>query len=263
MRNLINKINKDGYIVIKNVINKNEIREYTDLLETTYNELKKNKQHIYPGGVGKTERLIQNLHNKNKNFINLVTHNKVLPIIEHCLKLGSYNENEDYILSQFSARDPHYGTDEQQLHIDSRLPGSSFPLSMIAMWMLNDFNEDTGATRLVPGSHLIPKYPENGKSYSNEIQVDAPAGSVLIYNTSVWHGGGKKLKDKIRWGIVCTYNRWFLKQSMDMTKNMPDEIYQKLNDEEKKLFGFTTVPPYDENIRVRSKLDCKDLPNSI
>lgn len=217
----------------------------------------------YPGGVGKTERLILNLHNKDDRFVELLDNPIIFPLVQHMLSDGSYLNKEPFIVTQFSARDPHQGVPAQQLHIDSRFPGPPFALQAIVLWMLNDFTLESGATRLVPGSHLRPFYPENGVEYSDEIRAIAPAGSVLIYNASTWHGGGEKLRDIERWSVIVSYSRWFIKPAFDMTRNTPPELYAKLSPERRELFGFSTIPPFDEKIQPRSRIALSELPEKL
>ena len=252
-----------GYLLFEGVISNEEIILLKKKLNNTYDKLKINNKNIYSGELGVNEKLILNLHNKDKSFIKLLTNETILPMIEYGIQKGSYKNKEKYIVSQFTGRDPNVNVPEQQLHVDSRFPGAPFPLSIIALWMLDDFNKNTGATRLVPGSHLFPEYPKDGHKYKEEIQINAKAGSVLIYNAGLWHGGGKKLKDLSRWGIIITYSRWFLKQAFDMTKNTSDEIYQTLTEKEKELFGFSSVPPHDENVRAKTIISPENLPKSI
>ena len=40
---------------------------------------------------------------------------------------------------------------------------------------------------------------------------------------------------------------------MDMTRSMPNSIYQKLSDEQKLLMGFCSIPPADESVRIVTK----------
>ena len=46
------------------------------------------------------------------------------------------------------------------------------------MWILDDFNQTSGGTRFVPGSHKFKRFAKNEFKYSNEVYPDAPKGSV-------------------------------------------------------------------------------------
>lgn len=253
----------DGYALLENVISKKDAESYVAKLNAIYSELELSGKNIYPGGVGANERLIINLHNKDESFIDLVDCAPVIKLVGHLLQAGSYQNQEPYILTQFNARDPHLNRAPQQLHIDSRYPGPPFPLMVIALWIMNDFTISTGATHVVPGSHKFTAYPESGARYDTEKVVVAPAGSVLIYNASLWHGGGEKKVDTERWSIIVSYGRWFLKPSFDFTKNTPHSLYSKMSSKRRELFGFTSVPPHDENERARARTDSAVIPKNL
>lgn len=257
------QLDRDGYVLIENVLPDVQRQALLDKLDRVYSALEAGGRNTYPGGVGKTEKLILNLHNKDAAFIDLIDHPTTYPLVQHMLSDGSYKNAEPFIVTQFSARDPHKGAPPQQLHIDSRFPGPPFALMTITLWMLNDFTVESGATRLVPGSHRRPHYPADGVLQPDEITVQAPAGSVLIYNGSAWHGGGAKLKDLPRWSVIISYSRWWLKPAFDMTLNTPPELYARLSPERRELFGFTSVPPGDEHVRSRMRIAASELPATI
>ena len=257
------QLDEEGYLVIKNAIPESTRLDMVARLDRLYGALESAGGNTYPGGVGNTERLILNLHNKDDMFVELLDDAAVFPLVQHMLQSGSYQNKEPFVVTQFSARDPHVGLPAQQLHIDSRFPGPPLALMTIVLWMLNDFNAESGVTRLVPKSHLRPSYPENGVEYQDEIQVEAPAGSVLIYNGSTWHGGGAKLRDVKRWSVIVSYARWFVKPAFDMTKNTPPELYTNLSPKRRELFGFTSVAPSDERLRSRARISANELPDAI
>jgi ectoine hydroxylase-related dioxygenase (phytanoyl-CoA dioxygenase family) len=257
------QLDEEGFVVIRDALPDSTRRDLVSRLNRVYGKIEAAGRAVYPGGVGKTERLILNLHNKDAAFIELLDHAAVFPLIQHALQSGSYQNKEPFIVTQFSARDPHPGLEAQQLHIDSRFPGPPYALMTIALWMLNDFTVESGATRLVPRSHLRRSYPENGVRYPDEITVEAPAGSVLLYNGSAWHGGGAKLRDMERWSIIVSYARWFVKPAFDMTKNTPPELYATLSPRRRELFGFTSVPPADEQVRSRARIAVDELPDAL
>ena len=131
---------------------------------------------------------LANLANKGSIFDTLYTHPKLLATVRHTLgtefKLSSLN---------FRAAKPNQGL--QKLHVDwheAVSPGAYRVCNSI--WLLDDFSVANGATRLVPGTHLCGKAPEEEmedplQSHPQEIILEAPAGTAVVFNSHVWHGG--------------------------------------------------------------------------
>ena len=206
------------------------------------------------------EETIYNLHNKNKIFIKFIDHKSIIEIVKQVLSIGSYNNQEHIILRLSAVRNPQKGF-AQQLHNDSRICGSRNPMIIQVIWLLDDFNIDNGATRIVPKSHLKDSFPKQNKKYPNEKLLLAKKGSVILLNGAMWHGSAKKTTTQDRWGMIFSYSRWFLKTSFDFSKNTPLKIYNKLNKYQKELLGFKFNPPKDEFTRgsTRSKKPEKPL----
>lgn len=250
----IKSIEKNGYTVIENVLTEQECEHFVDLLESDYvnhadSYANSNSTSHGLNDKGK-EKVVFNMHNKHIDYFNLFDHKKVFPIINTVLKQGSYNNSEQVNLLNISARNPAPYTPAQQLHLDSNLPGKdSYPLILVALYMLEDFTEVNGATRFYPGSHRFDRYAEDGRSYPEEVLITGKRGSVVIFNGALWHGSSEKKDDSSRWAIILGYGRWFIKPSFDFMRNIPKDIYMQLSDSRKELLGLNTAPPLDEFTR--------------
>ncbi len=259
------KIKEDGFAIIPNVISKERCEHFKQLLEedvTKYSDhyYTPEKKSVHSLENKKNEKVVFNLHNKNMDWFELFENPTVISILDATLKEGSYKNQEPYNLLNISARSPLKGTGDQQLHLDSNLPGGDFPIIMVVLWMFDDFTKETGATRVVPGSHRATTYAEDNKVYENEVLAEGTQGSVLVYNASLWHGGGRNYTNNTRWGLVLGYGRWFIKPSFDFFKNTPKHIYDQMTDSQKDLLGFRSAPPADEFTRMRRRSDNFELP---
>ncbi len=260
-------LSRDGYTVLTNILSSAECTKFKCTLESiyaTYRSRYYSSRRASSHGLDDKsgEKIVYNLHNKDLAFFDLLGHSQVLPIIKAILQEGSYENSGPVIHTLSTARSPFATAKAQQLHTDSRMPGTPYATNAIAMWLLDDFTIENGATRLVPGSHRRPFFPENDVSYPDEVSVVAPAGSVLIFNASVWHGGGVKVTDTDRWACVFTYGRWYLKPSFDFNRNMPSHIYKELNDEMRELLGYKVCPPIDEFTRGSTRSEEFETPEN-
>jgi len=253
---LIKQFNELGYFVIPNLIESHIADKFKNKLENDY--LKYSPKYA---GYGKEsahglnnktlEKVVFNQHNKDLSWHKLIFHPRIISLLDIILKEGSYKNSEPYYMNNNSARCPLKGNPGQQLHSDSRLPGVNYCLVANVIWMLDDFTETNGATRVVPESHKIKEFAVDGEKHENEILITGGKGSVLVFNANLWHGGGPNLDGNSRWAYALGYARWFIKPSFDYMKNTPRSIWDKLDNQQKSLLGFNCVPPIDEFTRLR------------
>ena len=120
----------------------------------------------------------------------LETHPTVIAAAEHVL--GGAVRVRD-----LHGRNPLPGYGRQGLHADSPARAAGAPYVVVtALWMIDDFTVDNGATRVVPGTHLsskpIPKpLAQPLARHPDERVIVGRAGSVLILNGHTWHSGTK------------------------------------------------------------------------
>jgi len=101
-------------------------------------------------------------------------------------------------------------------HIPSPYPDALLHLASI--WMLTDFSEENGGTFIVPGSHRWLNNPAAGgmddvdqdAPYPTEMQAQGPAGSVMIYDSRMWHAVSSNLSDEPRVALIVRYAPWWL-----------------------------------------------------
>lgn len=108
------------------------------------------------------------------------THPRILAAVAHLLK-------EPFKSTGVVGRDPVPGFGQQGLHTD-------YCPSVTALWLLDDFTENNGATRLIPGSHhltrpLLKALQQPESRHPQQRLVQARAGSVLLFTGRLWHGG--------------------------------------------------------------------------
>lgn len=262
---IIQGIKDDGYALIEGVLTPKECEMYKSFLiedMEKYSGSHANIQNSDEKGLHNrtNEKVVFNLHNKRLEYYNLLGHPIILDVMDTILKEGSYQNKQPYYLYNNSARSPLQGT-EQQLHIDSRFPGTKYVLIANVLWMLDDFTEKSGATRVVPQSHKSGEFAEDGKKYPNEMLVTAPRGSLLIFDASLWHGSSYKHTPEDRWALTLGYARSFRKPVFDYMQNTPPEIYNNLTDQQKDLLGFRLIPPKDEFTRMREIAEQFEVPS--
>jgi hypothetical protein len=112
-------------------------------------------------------------------------------------------------LSAFHARTLHPGASAQELHVDVPRTSDAWPMLGLIL-MVDEFRADNGATRFVAGSHRWTELPENVLAdrvapYPGEVLACGPAGSVLLFDASTWHGHTANLSRAARRSLQATF----------------------------------------------------------
>ena len=92
-----------------------------------------------------------------------------------------------------------------------------------SIWLLDDFTASNGATRVVPGSHrarTVPRLalPDPAARHPDEVLVTGPAGTVVVFNSHLWHGGTQNRSDRTRRATHAYFTRRGHGQQLDQKK---------------------------------------------
>lgn len=127
------------------------------------------------------------------------------------------------------------GEGQQGLHGDWKgaVPPGDFHI-LNSMWCLDDFTAANGATRAVPGTHMSGRFPsddmEDPKAdHPRQVSLEAPAGSVVIFNAHLWHGATLNTTDRRRRGMTMSYARRDEPQQLDQKAYIRKAVYDRLS----------------------------------
>jgi ectoine hydroxylase-related dioxygenase (phytanoyl-CoA dioxygenase family) len=123
------------------------------------------------------------------------------------------------------------GTPAQDLHVDVRRNSDDWPLVGFIV-MVDDFLAENGATRFVPGSHLWSSEPDKlsvgADAYEGERLACGPAGSIIIYNGSVWHGYSANWTTRCRRSIQGAFIPRDGRAAMDQSSRMRPKTFERI-----------------------------------
>lgn len=113
------------------------------------------------------------------------------------------------------------------------------PVVVNVMWMLNDFTEANGATRLVPRSHLAGKRPDKEKDKDVvSIPAEGIAGTAMLFDGRIWHGTGTNVSDEQRLGVLTTFVAPQFRTQVNFTMATAPEVLAEADDDLLALMGF-------------------------
>ena len=136
------------------------------------------------------------------------------------------------------------GEKAQVIHRDDSiypLPSPHREVVLNTMWALDDFTEDNGATRIIPGSHRSTQRPDPS---TPTVAAEMGAGSVMFYLGSIWHGGGANQTDRPRLGTILEYVAGWLRPQENHLLAVPREVAATLPERLQELLGYNIYPPF-------------------
>ena len=117
---------------------------------------------------------------------------------------------------------------------------STKPLAINALFCVDDFTFDNGATFVLPASHLSEAFPSSNYIKKNAIQIEAKAGSFIILDCMIFHAGGFNSTNEPRRAVNHVFNIPYFKQQINIPKNMQNA---NLSAEAKEILGFGYAEP--------------------
>jgi ectoine hydroxylase-related dioxygenase (phytanoyl-CoA dioxygenase family) len=233
----VDRIERDGYTIVEDAIEPDLIAASRDAIRRLESELDVRPRDT--AAEGHSTKRIYNLLAKDPVFRAMPVHPRVLPVVEQILDRGC-------LLSGMTAIDIGPGEDAQPMHGDDLVMSAHLarphpPMMITSMWALTDFTAANGGTLFIPGSHLWSATPFSGSPPTDfEVQpLEMPAGSVMIFHGSLWHGGGPNTTaDEWRLGVNVQYCPGFVRQQQNPYLGIPPETAATFDDRLLTLLGY-------------------------
>ncbi len=211
------EIDEAGYTILENVIEPALLDALVAALDRLEREL-----GTAPSSndfEGRATTRVYNLLAHDPVFEGIPVHPAVLPLVERVLDPGC-------LVSSLSSIRILPGEIPQPLHADDQLlplPRPHPPIVCNTMWALTDFTAENGATRFVPASHRLAEAGDLSRSTRGTRCAEMTRGSVLVWNGSLWHGGGANQTSAARIGLAMNYCAGFIRQQENQQLGIPAE----------------------------------------
>ncbi|TDZ24918.1 Dioxygenase [Colletotrichum orbiculare MAFF 240422] len=180
-------LRKWGYGLLKNALSPEQVAILKKAAQEQASGERKAGVATFDGGPKKPNQRIWNILNKGAEFVDLMNH----PLIDEIVPwyLGCDNP----LLWSYNVNIARPGSQPQVLHWDQGVMGHgrTKPVALNVSWLLCDFTERNGGTRIFPGSHDKNVRPRNVFSSTGSVACEAPAGTALIFEGRLWHGTGR------------------------------------------------------------------------
>ena len=168
----VRDLHKTGFIIVPGPIPASEMPNFA----AAYDEAVSSAAAADVAIGGSTTR-VSDFVNRSPIFDAVYLHE---PVLEACCRVIE----QPFKLSTMLARTLRPRTAAQELHVDFASNAQGWPMVGFIL-MIDGFRRENGATCFIPGSQGVQNAPTAGL-----VPALGPAGSLIIFNGSVWHGHG-------------------------------------------------------------------------
>ncbi|NQY65537.1 MAG: phytanoyl-CoA dioxygenase family protein [Alteromonadaceae bacterium] len=237
-KDIVKVLMQDGGVIVSNQVSADLIDKVKTELRDPFDAEGSKFQNDFNGY--KTLRL-NGLLELSRTSAELIAHPRVMEIADAVLHRHCVN----YRIGSCTAIEIYPGENLQELHRDDdaypiRIPGVEFQLS--AMWALDDFTEENGATRVVPCGNS--QLDISSIKEQDIVQAVMPKGSVFYYLGSTFHGGGANRSQAPRSGLINTYSLGWLRQEENQYLTIPRKIADSYPEHIRRLMGYQSHGQY-------------------
>ncbi|MGH9341753.1 MAG: phytanoyl-CoA dioxygenase family protein [Acidobacteriota bacterium] len=230
------QLEREGYIFLRGFMDGNLLEALRSRVEELFAQ-----EGESAGSEFKQEpnaRRLANLVDKGAVFQQTV----IMPEVLECVGcvLGP-----DFKLSSLNARVANPLSDSAQpLHCDAGaiLDDKGYWVCN-SVWMLDDFTSENGALRVIPGSHHWGRLPQDVLSdaaahHPDEVLVTGQAGTVVVMNAHLWHGGTANRSSHPRRAMHAFYCRRDKPQQQYQKKLIRPEVQQQFSPELRQILAL-------------------------
>lgn len=238
---VVAELKEDGFAIVERYLSREDVRAKKEDLQRVLRSTPTGRNDF----EGFQTQRIYALFAKTRAFDAQAIDPLVLGVLERVLGQG-------FNLSAPTAINIGPGETAQNLHTDDIVYPVTRPhkeLVVNTMWALDDFTEENGATHIAPRSHTwTDKRPDE---HTETVRAVAPAGSVIFFLGSLYHGGGANNTQKPRLGVIVEYCAGWLRPQENHVLGVPKEIVGGLPERLQELLGYGVFPPFLGNVDGR------------
>jgi len=232
----LEQLDREGYLILPDFMSPEMLSAMRSRIAELFAE-----EGDQAGSEFKKEPFTQRLANcvdKGEVFLRAIAdptvREGIAAVIGPGYKLSSVNVRSTDPLSEWS----------QPLHCDmGGLPDEKGNWVCNTIWMIDDFTPENGPTRCVPGTHKSGKRPEEvldnpSAPHPDEILVTGKAGTVVIMNAHLWHGGTANRTARPRCAMHGFYCRRDKPQQQYQKRLLRAEVQARLTPDERWLLAI-------------------------
>ncbi len=241
-------ITTQGYVVVPDVLSASLVRSLARALDDLRAEDVARFGESYLYRIGQ-EGFVINVGDRGAAFERLLMERPVMGVVNALLGPGAF-----LYLFQGVIVPPGGGVGAYPwkwhcdlYHVLLDVGDRAFLPGLNCLFYLDDVDSRNGGTWIIPGSQGLS---DEDVPYSDEhfmrraaIQVEASAGSAVIFNPLLWHCAGANTTDQPRRAVKMLLVREWMLPQMDYARSIRAEVLNRLDNEALLILGRRSRVP--------------------
>ncbi len=253
---LLARFNRDGFLVLPNLISPAEVAPLRAALERVF------AQHSPEAEIYHMQEIWRpKLFEHGEVFEALIDHPGIAGFAEavlgddcHMIAQTGLRTMPGKTITFWHLDDTCRFPIPDGVKLDPRIPMPTYVINM--NYYLCDVDEELGPTQFIPGSHRAGRAPrpEDNDADGNPtwegqglVSSCGPAGTLVLWNDQTWHRGGPNVSQgRTRWVVQTPFARRMIGQRYwpHVNYHMPEDVIARANPRRKRLLGFHGIGAY-------------------
>lgn len=236
------EIRRNGYAVVENMFSKDEMLSAKKTLYNIYDQ-----QVSEIGGIEQLRKIndvniVRTPLVYDDFFVEMAADDMVLSIVRELLGRNVSLSSQVGIINS-----PNFKNYQEAWHRELQYQHftSSSPLAIQSLVAIDDFTAENGGTFFLSGSHLFEEFPSDRFVQKTEVQLEAPSGSAILFDSMVYHRGAPNKTSCDRLAVNNLYTLPIIHQQIDIAQMLNGRFSD--DPTHRQLFGYEWNPAQNIN----------------
>jgi len=250
LNHVLEKVRTDGYAVVEDVLSASMIQTTREAMYGAQKAILQDvgEERLRWAGESGVLRLMMKY---DSHFFKFLEIPEVLAIIDGTVSNTAIMHLQNGFILPPSPNGQKPDIFQHTFHQDFPRVLNGYMASINVMFAIDPFSTETGATLVVPGTHQRMDPPAEEYLKMNAIPVECAAGSMVIFDSTLWHAAGTNTSGQDRLAINHQFTRSYMKQQIDYVRALGESTVREQTPRTQQLLGWYTrvVTSLDEYYR--------------
>lgn len=251
---ILESVSTLGYAVVEGVLSRSFLESTRDAMYRTQEAIVRElgQERLERAGERGVLRLMMKY---DPHFFQFLEIPEALEIVDNTVSNTAIMHLQNGFILPSSPKEETPTIFQNKFHQDFPRVLNGYVASINVMFAIDGFSTENGATHVVPRTHQLMTPPDEKYCSENAVAVECPAGSMVIFDSTLWHAAGANTSGKDRLAINHQFTRSYIKQQIDYVRALGDAIVLAQKPRTQQLLGWYTrvVTSLDEYYRSENE----------